>query len=242
MPCFDKKLEGARNDFFDEDSKSRDVDCVLATMELLSIIEERGCDFRKLEGAALDPLFRVSEDGAALVGATDSGASGGYLDDIFRHAAAKLFGRVIEGPLPFKVNPRIPDLREVVLEVDGKPVLHFVIAYGFRNVQNLVRKIKKGGCGYHYVEVMACPSGCLNGGGQIKPASRDPKAQKALLAELDRVYHSRRVQAPESSPIVQRLYRECFGGAPGAPSARKLLHTQFHAVDKAEINPLAIKW
>lgn len=59
------------------------------------------------------------------------------------------------------------------MEIDGKPVLKFAQAYGFRNIQNIVRKIKQGKCEWDYVELMACPSGCLNGGGQIKVKQQD---------------------------------------------------------------------
>ncbi|KOM48764.1 hypothetical protein LR48_Vigan07g246800 [Vigna angularis] len=68
------------------------------------------------------------------------------------------------------------DFQEVTLEVEGKTVLKFAMCYGFRNLQNIVRKLETGKCDYHFLEIMACPSGCLNGGGQIKPISgQSPK-------------------------------------------------------------------
>ncbi len=60
-------------------------------------------------------------------------------------------------------------MKETILELNGKVVLRFAAAYGFRNIQNIIRNIKRGKCEYEYVEIMACPGGCLNGGGQIKP-------------------------------------------------------------------------
>ncbi len=154
------------------------------------------------------------------------GGSGGYLDYTFRRAAYALFGVTVSGPLPFK-TPRAknPDLREVTLEVGGKTVLRFATAYGFRNIQNVVRKCKassnnskSGGVSsldasaktssYDFVEIMACPSGCLNGGGQLPPPpafepgfrlSADAplpqsigvgNAAKQLLDELEELYHT----------------------------------------------------
>ena len=142
------------------------------------------------------------------------GGSGGYLDYTFRRAALALFGVSVEGPLPF-TTPRAknPDLREVTLEVGGKTVLRFAAAYGFRNIQNVVRKCKAGarggdgGDGYDFVEIMACPSGCLNGGGQLPPppafepgfrlSERAPlpttlggTTAKALVDELEELYHT----------------------------------------------------
>ena len=142
------------------------------------------------------------------------GGSGGYLDYTFGRAALVLFGVAVEGPLPF-TTPRAknPDLREVTLEVGGKTVLRFAAAYGFRNIQNVVRKCKAGarggdgGDGYDFVEIMACPSGCLNGGGQLPPppafepgfrlSERAPlpttlggTTAKALVDELEELYHT----------------------------------------------------
>ena len=135
-------------------------------------------------------------------------------DYTFRRAALVLFGVAVEGPLPF-TTPRAknPDLREVTLEVGGKTVLRFAAAYGFRNIQNVVRKCKAGarggdgGDGYDFVEIMACPSGCLNGGGQLPPppafepgfrlSERAPlpttlggTTAKALVDELEELYHT----------------------------------------------------
>ena len=69
----------------------------------------------------------------------------------------------------------------------GQPALRFALAYGFRNIQTLLRKVKQGACQYDYVEVMACPSGCVNGGGQLRPGNG--KAAQQLIAEVDAAYH-----------------------------------------------------
>ncbi|KAM6572524.1 hypothetical protein CsatA_016604 [Cannabis sativa] len=91
----------------------------------------------------------------------------GYGETIFRHAAKVLLGKTIE-------------------EVEGKTVLKFTLCYGFRNLQNVVRKIKTGKCDYHFLEIMACPSGCLNGGGQIKP--KPGQSGKDLIQSLETAY------------------------------------------------------
>lgn len=75
---------------------------------------------------------------------------------------------------------RNDDFREVVLEAEGTPLLRFAAAYGFRNIQTLVRKIKRGACEYDFVEIMACPSACLNGGGQLRPAQVAPTPSNIL--------------------------------------------------------------
>lgn len=140
------------------------------------------------------------------------GGSGGYLDYTFRQAALRLFGVTVDGPLQYHTpRSKNPDLKEVVLGINGEVVLKFAQAYGFRNIQNVVRKIKThstiSGRGYDFVEIMACPSGCLNGGGQLSPppaydpgfrlASNAPlpstlggQTAKQLVDELEELYHS----------------------------------------------------
>lgn len=103
------------------------------------------------------------------------GPSGGYLDFIFKQAAKEIWGITIDN-ITYKVG-RNQDSREAILEVtififsynhtkqvNGEKYLHFVQAYGFRNIQNIIRNIKKGTSTYDYVEVMACPGGCTSGG------------------------------------------------------------------------------
>lgn len=90
----------------------------------------------------------------------ETSGSGGYSDHIFKYAAKELFGADVIS-LDYK-NLRNPDFKEVIFEKDGQVLLRFAIANGFRNIQNLVQKLKRGKSAYHFVEVMACPSGEWN--------------------------------------------------------------------------------
>ncbi|KAL4306033.1 hypothetical protein AHAS_Ahas16G0137800 [Arachis hypogaea] len=133
-----------------------EVDSVLTTGEVLELIQLKEVDFQSLEESPLDrSLTNINEEGY-LYGIC--GSSGGYAETIFRYAAKTLFGRQIDGPLNFR-NIRNSDFQEVTLEVEGKIVLRFALCYGFRNLQNVVRKLKTGKCDYHFLEIMACPSG-----------------------------------------------------------------------------------
>ncbi|KAF4366904.1 hypothetical protein F8388_013969 [Cannabis sativa] len=82
----------------------------------------------------------------------------------------------------------------ILFEVEGKTVLKFTLCYGFRNLQNVVRKIKTGKCDYHFLEIMACPSGCLNGGGQIKP--KPGQSGKDLIQSLETAYMEKENMIP----------------------------------------------
>ncbi|KAL4424954.1 hypothetical protein ABPG77_009683 [Micractinium sp. CCAP 211/92] len=280
MPCYDKKLEASREDFWLPGTQVPETDCVLATTELQELLEQRGVDLRSLQGAPFDSILPAPRAGAAPEaaggGCSDqqgslqhrqdmqqqqqaqppagagsvvpaSSGSGGYLEHVFRAAAWQLFGqRLPPGELQMTVG-RNADLREVTLSVGGAPVLRFAAAYGFRNIQGLMRKVKLGRCEYDYVEVMACPSGCLNGGGQPKPAAGQTAAQ--LLEQLEVLYAgangtsggscSSSSREPEGHAAVQQLYSEWVGAPPGSEAARQLLHTQYHKREKTVTATLA---
>lgn len=244
MPCFDKKLEASRKDFVDGDTLVRDVDCVLATTEILELIAAQNIDFAALELAQLTPqeilLSGISEDGTTVLGSSVNASSGGQLEHIFRYAAKELFGVDVTGPLEYVVG-RNPDFREVTLVVNGREVLKFAIAYGFRNIQSVMTKLRRNKCPYHYVELMACPSGCLNGGGQIKPQSTLLASE--LLRDVTSRFQELRVRAPVENPACRYVYDTYCDGQPFSERARLAFHTRYHAVPKLELsNPLGIKW
>lgn len=132
---------------------------------------------------------------------------------------------------------RNADFKEVVIETEGKPTLKFAQAYGFRNIQNIVQKIKRKKCDYHFVEIMACPSGCNNGGAQIRPEVESPKDRFQQVEEL---YRNQACLLPSEVSEVERLYREWLGGT-GSEKAMRMLHTKYHGVEKTT-NILNIKW
>lgn len=232
MPCYDKKLEAAREDFVfqvDTDSeKITEVDSVLTTGEVLDLIQLKAVDFQSLEESPLDKLFTNIDEEGHLYGV--HGSSGGYAETIYRHVAKVLLGQEVEGPLAFKTI-RNSDFQEVSLEVNDKSVLKFALCYGFRNLQNVVRKLKMGKCDYHFLEIMACPSGCLNGGGQIKP--QPGQSGKELIQLLETAYVENVVVAdPFNNPITKGLYSEWLE-QPGSEKAKRYLHTEYHPVVKS---------
>ncbi|CAM9823068.1 unnamed protein product [Ectocarpus sp. 8 AP-2014] len=192
----------------------------------------------------------VSVDGLSLFGGVDGegaagGNSGGYLEYVFRHAAVELFGVDLAGrPLVYREG-RNADFRETSLEVNGQVVLRFAYAYGFRNIQSILAKARRGKCTYHFVEVMACPSGCVNGGGQIKPKKKEgPRDTRQRVERVSEVLREGRVpRGPHDNPVVQAVYSELVGGGPGESRARELLHTSYHNVPKLELsNPHMSPW
>ncbi|XP_039907359.1 cytosolic Fe-S cluster assembly factor narfl [Simochromis diagramma] len=234
MPCFDKKLEASRSDFYMPNAETREVDCVITSGEVLKMLEEENVSLNDLQSAAPDTMFS-SFCGDEFLSHAGSG-SGGYLHHVFTHAAKHLFGEEVKN-LTYKTL-RNKDFQEVSLEKDGVVLLCFASAYGFRNIQNLVQKLKRGKSPYHFVEVMACPSGCLNGGGQVKPSTG--QNQKELLQKVEDLYKAERPLLPEDDARVAELYQSWLNSV-GDERAKELLHTQYHTVEKMT-NGLAMKW
>ncbi|KAL3144424.1 hypothetical protein ABBQ32_004170 [Trebouxia sp. C0010 RCD-2024] len=229
MPCYDKKLEGSRDDFNIPGTSIPEVDSVLTTSEVQQLVEQQAVSFPDLPCSPVDSVLGPTAPAEQLHGV--HGGSGGYLEFVFRTAARQLFSRELPaGPVQMKTL-RNADFREVSLEVDGQTVLRFAAAYGFRNIQTLVRKIKRRACEYDYVEVMACPSGCVNGGGQIK--AHNGQSMQQLLDKLDQSYHAPEVveMHPQDNPLVAAVYQRLGSGLYGA-AAKDFLHTSYHHREK----------
>ena len=270
MPCFDKKLEASRDDFFNPDAGpngSRDVDCVLSSAELLTLLEQRGCamidgamvDGAMIDGAMIDGCAPATEPDSEpslsrFVGSVGSGggdltyaspgASGGTAEFVFRCAAKELYGvDMPPGPLPW-TRGKNSDLHELELSHGGQVVLKFCRAFGFRNIQNIVRRAKSGRCPYQLVELMACPAGCANGGGQPKPPKLEAPVRAAAV-EARLIDPSESTQrGPLERPCLQALYAPggFLAGGPYGEACQRHLLTSFHAVDASAQDPLAVQW
>ncbi|XP_041364121.1 cytosolic Fe-S cluster assembly factor narfl-like [Gigantopelta aegis] len=180
--------------------------------------------------------FSVEKSSYDLVN-HQGGGSGGYLEHVIRHAAKEMYGHSLRH-IEYKIL-RNQDFQEVTLELEGKPAIKMALAYGFRNIQNIVQKVKRGRkVPYHFVEIMACPSGCNNGGGQIRPAGEE--TPKELLGRVSELYSSLKTVEPNDVTGIKQLYTEWLGGS-DSNKARKMLHTKYHEVEKMT-NALTIKW
>ncbi|XP_060666480.1 probable cytosolic Fe-S cluster assembly factor GJ13047 [Drosophila nasuta] len=236
MPCYDKKLEASREDFYSEANGSRDVDCVITSIELEQMLQEEEQALEQYEPADLDWPW-TDQKPEAVAWAHEATMSGGYAEHIFKYAAKELFSEETPKELQFKTL-RNRDFSEICLEHDGKTVLKFAIANGFRNIQNLVQKLKRGKTApYHFVEVMACPSGCINGGAQVRPTTG--QHVRELTQQLEELYK----KLPRSNPDnthTKQIYADFLDGA-HTDKCEDLLHTSYHAVEKLN-TALNIKW
>ncbi|GLC37025.1 hypothetical protein PLESTB_001400200 [Pleodorina starrii] len=241
-----------------------EVDCCLTTGEVLALMQQRpapGCETAGLAApsapaAAPDPLLPGVPPDEQLYGMPYGSSSGGYADFVFRTAAREVWGvEVPPGPLPWRIK-RNADLQELSLD-DVMAATHGTGAngaappgqslcvarvYGFRNIQTLLQQVKRGRCAYHYVEVMACPSGCLNGGGQIKPGPGVTPQQLIEQLEMSYTHSDVAARSPADNPAVAALYGTWLGGRPGAPAARQLLHTTFREREKTVTAAMVANW
>lgn len=235
MPCYDKKLEASRDDFFDEALNSRDVDCVITSVEIEQMLIGDNVNLLDEKALNFDWPWDTSTQPLQIVYGYEQSGSGGFSEHIFKYAVKELFGEELT-ELNYKCL-RNPDFREIIFEQNGQVVLCFAIANGFRNIQNLVQKLKRNKCTYHFVEVMACPSGCLNGGAQIRPAHGD--TVREVTIQLQQLY----TQLPQSNienGVTRKIYGEFLDGN-DSDKAKSLLHTNYHAVEKMK-TALNIKW
>lgn len=219
MPCTAKKFEAGREEL---GAEYKDVDFVLTTRELARMIKEQGINFTGLDDEKFDDPFGMDTGAGVIFGAT-----GGVMEAALRTVAEILDGKELEN-LDFEAVRGTEGIKEATLTLGGQEV-KVAIAHGLGNARKLLDDIKAGKANYHFIEVMACPGGCVTGGGQpIVPAKVrmgiDLKAEraKALYAE-DK---AATVRQSHKNPDVDMLYKEFFG-EPGSHKAHELLHTHY---------------
>jgi NADP-reducing hydrogenase subunit HndD len=220
MPCTAKKFEAKRPEL--SSTGYADVDVVLTTRELARMIREAGIDFTELpERHFDDPMGEAT--GAAVI----FGATGGVMEAALRYLVELLEGKPLER-VEFEAVRGVEGVKEATLEIAGMTI-RAAVAHGTGNARKLMEKIKNGEAQYHFVEVMACPGGCVNGGGQpIVPSQIrswiDLRAERAkAIYEEDESLPLRKSQ---DNPNVKKLYEEYFEH-PRSHKAHELLHTHY---------------
>ncbi|MGN1434042.1 MAG: NADH-dependent [FeFe] hydrogenase, group A6 [Ruminococcus sp.] len=219
IPCTAKKFEATRPELrtFDFD----DVDVALTTRELAKMIKGAGIKLEDMDDEDYDAPFNKATGGGAIFGAT-----GGVLEAALRTAARMLDGSFKKIEFTEVRGPQ--EIREAKYSVAGIEV-KVAVTSGLGNARKLIEKIKKGEADYQMVEIMACPGGCINGGGQ--PVQSDSVRNyvdlKAIRSKALYDYDKQcKYRCSDESPIIKTIYDEFFD-APGKPRAHKLLHTKY---------------
>ena len=225
MPCTAKKFETKRDD--QAASGYPDVDYSLTTRELGRMIESAGIYFKHLPDEEFDNPLGDSTGAAVIFGAT-----GGVMEAALRTAVEKLSGEELKS-LDFTEVRGTEGIKEASYTVNGMEIKVCVVS-GLANANTIMEKVKNGTADYHFIEIMGCPGGCVNGGGQpiqhaVVRNFVDLRARRAAaLYEADKDMPLRKSHESEA---VKRLYAE-FLGEPGSHKAHEVLHTSYVARPK----------
>ncbi len=220
MPCVAKKFESSRPEM--EVNSLRDVDAVISTRELAKMIKQSGILFNKLPDEKFDSPFEEASGAGVIFGAT-----GGVMEAALRTVVEVLEGKSLD-KLEFDVVRGTEGIKEATLTVAGTEVKVAVVS-GLGNARKLLNDIRDGKANYHFVEIMACPGGCVTGGGQpiVDSQTRMDVDLKALRASaLYTEDESLPIRKSHENPDIKLLYSE-FLEKPGSHKSHELLHTHY---------------
>lgn len=221
MPCLAKKYEAAREELSSE--KLKNVDYVISTRELGRMIKEAGINFTHLEDEEFDPFMSESTGAGVIFGVT-----GGVIEAVLRNASYLLNKKKLD-QIDFKDVRGMKGVRETTVTIDGKE-LNIAIAHGLGNARVLLENIKNGTSNYHAIEIMACPGGCIGGGGQpyFHDTNEDVLKKRAKAIYTDDERKEKRISSQNQE--IQALYDD-FLGEIGGELAHELLHTKYHSTN-----------
>ncbi len=216
MPCLAKKYECQREEFSTDNNP--DVDFSISTRELAAFIKQANIDLNKLEDDNFDAPLGESTGAGVIFGAT-----GGVIEAAVRTAYEIHTGKKLE-KVDFQELRGLEGVREATIDFDGLP-LRIGIANGLGNARKLLNDVRSGKSQYHAIEVMACPGGCIGGGGQPFHHGNS-QILKARAAALYREDSNKPIRKSHENPFIIKLYKE-FLGKPNSEKAHHLLHTKY---------------
>ena len=220
MPCTAKKFEIGRDD--QNAAGVPDVDISITTRELARLIRKVGIDFRVLPDEGFDDPLGESTGAAVIFGAT-----GGVMEAALRTAVEKLTGEELAN-VEFTDVRGTQGIKEAVYHVAGMDV-KVAVASGLSNAKVLMDKIRAGEADYHFIEIMCCPGGCVNGGGQpqVHADVRNFEDVRAIRAKV--LYDNdsaKTLRKSHDNPSIKKVYEE-YLGEPGSEKAHHILHTSY---------------
>ncbi|MDR1691813.1 MAG: [FeFe] hydrogenase, group A [Oscillospiraceae bacterium] len=225
MPCTAKKYEALHNDSAVKGLP--DVDVALTTRELARMIDRAGLIFKSLPDEEADPAFGASTGAGVIFGAT-----GGVMEAALRTAVETLTGETLPN-VEFGGVRGVAGLKEASYDVAGMKV-NVAVASGTANAKKLIEMVLSGEKEYHFIEIMGCPGGCVNGGGQpVQPMSlknftdvRETRAKTIYQMDM-----GSKIRKSHDSPMIKTLYED-YLGEPGSHKAHEVLHTRYREVPK----------
>lgn len=225
MPCIAKKFERQREEMVE------DVDAVITTRELARMIKQANINFVDLEDTEFDDPMGEATGAAVIFGTT-----GGVMEAALRTAADVLTGEDIK-EINYEDVRGQQGIKRATINIDGKEI-KIVVASSLKNANKIMEEIKSGKADYQFVEIMACPGGCVNGGGQPIKSSKvrrevDVRGLRAnVLYDID---EKSTIRKSHENPVIDKLYKEYMKGNYGCEKAHHLLHTSYKAREKYDI-------
>ena len=228
MPCVAKKYEKTR-DVMEADG-NRDVDAVLTTRELARMIKQHDIEFTELEDSEFDNPMGPASGAAAIFGVT-----GGVMEAALRTAADVLEGKDL-GKIDYEAVRGKEGIKKATVKVAGKEI-KIVVASSLKNARIIMEEIKAGKADYQFVEIMACPGGCIMGGGQPIKNSKTRATVDVHKLRSDAIYtidEKSSFRKSHKNPVVAEIYKEFFK-EPCGELSHKYLHTEYNKQNKYDI-------
>lgn len=222
MPCLAKKYEASRPEHAVDGNP--DVDYSIYTRELARLIRYANIDFNELPDGEFDDPLGASTGAGVIFGTT-----GGVIEAACR-TAYEIYTKQSLPKVEFEELRGLEGIRSATIDFNGTPI-KIGIAHGLGNARKLIEEVKNGTSPYHAIEVMACPGGCIGGGGQPFHKGR-MEVLKKRAAALYQADEEKPLRKSHENPFVQQLYKE-YMGEPCGPLAHKLLHTHYR--DRKEV-------
>ncbi|HPQ42474.1 MAG TPA: [FeFe] hydrogenase, group A, partial [bacterium] len=217
MPCTAKKFEAGRQEM--ERGGIADIDAVLTTRELARVIRMRNLDMHKLPPEHADTPFGDRSSAGKLFA-----ASGGVMEAAVRTAHYLITGREMD-TLEIPEVRGMEGIKEATLKI-GDLELKVAVVSGLLNARKILDEVRAGTRELHFMEVMTCPGGCINGGGQ--PLNADTEAIKARMRAVYKIDKTETIRTSHQNPAIKRIYSE-FLGEPLGKKSHELLHTSYQA-------------
>jgi NADP-reducing hydrogenase subunit HndD len=222
MPCLAKKYESQRDEFAVDGNP--DVDFSVSTRELAHLIKEANFNLIDLPDEDFDRPMGESTGAGVIFGTT-----GGVIEAATRTAYEMHTGKNLDDKIDFEELRGFEGIREATVDFEGQPI-KIGIAHGLGNARKLLEAIQRGESEFHAIEIMACPGGCIGGGGQ--PLHHNDtailKARQKAIYEEDK---NKPLRKSHQNPEIITLYKEFLGEA-GGEKAHKLLHTKYFDVSR----------
>lgn len=224
MPCTAKKYEAAREEMKVDDLA--DVDAVLTTRELGKMIKQARINFPAIEEAAYDSILGQSTGAGVIFGAT-----GGVMEAALRTVADVLTGEDLKA-IEYTAVRGMEGIKEATVRIKDMDI-KVAVAHGTANAEKLLDRVRKGEATYHFIEVMGCPGGCINGGGQpiIMDKEKTEEVKQLRAKGLYTIDESRKHRKSHENPEVKALYDE-YLEKPNSHKAHHLLHTHYTKRDR----------